>query len=62
MRGGQHRVRREYDWWFGPSVEVLSLVTTKVFALFSAGCTGLLELPFGFKFAGYWTGSAASSS
>ena len=40
MRGGQHRVRREFDWWFGPSVEVLSLVPAKVFVvctLFSAG-------------------------
>ena len=40
MRGGQHRVRREFDWWFGPSVEVLSLVPAKVFVvctMFSAG-------------------------
>ena len=49
MRGGQHRVRREIDWWFGPSVEVLSLVPTEVFVvctMFSAGCTGLLRTTF----------------
>ena len=40
MRGGQHRVRREFDWWFGPTVEVLLLVPAKVFVvctMFSAG-------------------------
>ena len=31
MRGGLHRVRREFDRWFGPNVEVLSLVPAKVY-------------------------------
>ena len=33
MRGGQPRVRREFHWWFGLSVDVLSLVPTKVFVV-----------------------------
>ena len=57
MRGGQHRVRREFDCWFGPNVEVLSLVPTKVFVVctsFSPGCTGLLRTTFQHQgFAGH---------
>ena len=31
MRGGLHRVRHEFEWWFGLNVEVLLLVPAKVY-------------------------------